>query len=358
MSQYVVGGSARAVLFQGETLYATGNTLNNSEINYSIDSTDLRGGQKNALVAQYFHDPNVAITLTNVLFSFDEAALALGGTMSMGGLSLKEERVAIGTGNKATPTETPISADGGNEIMVWYKKPTDTLWSNAVYTGDSITIPSSTQNEPYCLKYFWNNPNARSMRVKATYEPAEVHLVLIKDIYFAEVQKSGQTVPGAKAGNLFFDIPRYKLNGNLDLAFAAGDTAGTSLSGNALAVNDGTSCEEDMIYGTITEEIFNAKWEDSVIALAVENSELEMSQSASETLIVRAVFGDGMASQRKDNKNFTFTIASAPVATATGVKVTNEGVVSAGTVTGDAVIEVTLTGAPSVPPAFVSVSVT
>ena len=39
------------------------------------------------------------------------------------------------------------------------------------------------------------------------------------------------------------------------------------------------------------------------MALAVENSDIELAKSASETLIVRAVFGAGMASQRKDNSN-------------------------------------------------------
>lgn len=131
-----------------------------------------------------------------------------------------------------------------------------------------------------------------------------------------------------------------------------------SLSGQALAVLDGATCEDDPYYGTMTEEIYGAKWQDDVIALAIENADVEIAKSGTETLIVRAVYGKGMASQRKDNSNFTFTKVNDPTATATGVTVSTEGVVSAGTVDGAAVIEVTLKNAPNVPPAFATVTVT
>ena len=94
------------------------------------------------------------------------------------------------------------------------------------------------------------------------------------------------------------------------------------------------------------------------MALAVENSDIELAKSASETLIVRAVFGAGMASQRKDNSNFTFSVVSSPASTATGTSVDTKGVVKAGTQAGVAVVQVMLTGAPDVDPAFVTVTVT
>ncbi len=130
-----------------------------------------------------------------------------------------------------------------------------------------------------------------------------------------------------------------------------------SLSGQALAVLDGTTCEDDPYYGTMTQEIFGAKWQDDVIALAAEDSDIDMAQNDTETAVIRAVFGKGMASQRKDNENFTFAVAESPVATATGGKVSNKGVITAGTQTGVAVIEVTLTNYPKVAPAYIKVTV-
>lgn len=121
---------------------------------------------------------------------------------------------------------------------------------------------------------------------------------------------------------------------------------------------DGATCEDDPYYGTMTEEIYGAKWQDNVVAIAVENAEMELSTDASGTLIVRAVYGKGMASQRKDNSNFTFTKVTSPAATATALTVgANTGIVSAGAQAGVAVIEVSLTDAPNVSPAFVNVTV-
>lgn len=41
-------------------------TLTESTFNFSISSEEIRGGQANALFGKYFHDSNLAITLTDV----------------------------------------------------------------------------------------------------------------------------------------------------------------------------------------------------------------------------------------------------------------------------------------------------
>lgn len=357
MKNYVAGGAGRVLLFLGEQLYAVGNTLNSNAIHFAATAEDIRGGHKNILFAQYFHDPSMSIDLVNVLFNFGDLALATGNTIEQGGLSLKEESATLAAGGVASLTQTPVIPTGSGSIYVWYKKPADADWKEVVYTADkSVTIPGAAQGDTYCLKYFWNNENAQSMTLKAAYEPAEVQLVLIQDLYPVEVQK-GNVTPGSKAGNFITICPRYKLNGTTDLDFSAGSVVGTSLSGNVLAVDDENSCDGEQIYGYMTQEIFSEKWQDNVVALAIENADMELSQNNSETLIVRAVFGKGMASQRKDNSNFTFTKVADPAATATEVAVSTAGVVSAGTQDGSAVIEVTLTGAANVPPAYATVTV-
>lgn len=142
------------------------------------------------------------------------------------------------------------------------------------------------------------------------------------------------------------------------MAWAAASAATVSLSGKALAYADTETCEVDPVYGTMTQEIFGADWRDDVVALACENADLDLAQSGTETLIVRAVFSGAVASQRKDNSNFTFAIVDAPASTATGTTVgANTGVVTAGSTDGTAVISITLTGRPNVPPAYATVTV-
>ena len=112
----------------------------------------------------------------------------------------------------------------------------------------------------------------------------------------------------------------------MNLAWAATSAATVPLNGKALAYDDSTSCEEDPVYGTMTQEVFGAKWQDDVIALAIENADIELQSPETEQLIVRAVFGGNIASQRKDAANFTFAVATG---SATYIDVDNTGKVTA-----------------------------
>ena len=101
----------------------------------------------------------------------------------------------------------------------------------------------------------------------------------------------------------------------------------------------GDSCEEEPYYGTMTEEIFGYSWKEDVIALAIENSDIEIAQGGSEQLAVRAVFGGSIASQRVDATDLTFAVETGN----SYASVAPTGVVS-GTAAGEAVVSVTLKG--------------
>ena len=338
---YVAGGAGRALLFLGEQLYSVGNTLNNNAIHYTISAEDLRGGKKNFLIAQYFHDPNMTIDLENVFFNFNEIGLVTGNTIEQGGLSFKEEQVVAAAGGVVTPTQTPVAPVGmAGKILVWYKKPADKDWKDVTY-NNGVTIPNATVGEVYCIKYFWNNLNAESMTLNANSEPAELQLVLIQDLYSVSVQK-GITTPGAKAGQAITICPRYKLNGNIDLNFAAGSTVGTSLSGTVLTVEDDSSCEGDYIFGYMTQEIFGAKWQNEVKAIAFEDADIALANGGTQTLVCYVLFDGNKAPKIVDNANFTFAVEDG----GTFASVNDQGVVTA-QAAGTAHISATLKGADS-----------
>ena len=305
------------------------------------------------MLGRYFHDSNMQVTLVDAMFDLQYMALSLGVNLESGGLSVKEEELAVGVDGTVTASETPVAFSGS--MIGWYKKPSDTEWSIGTFTGSKMAVSGGSQNDTYCVKYFYINENARSITIKSQYVPAELHVVIMNDLYSGDV---GSQSDATRYGRLITDIPRLQMDGNQTLNLAATSAATINLTGSALAVLSGDTCEEDPYYGTMTEEIYGAKWQDDVVALAVENSDVELARSQSETLTVRAVFGAGMASQRKDNSNFTFSVVNTPASTATGTTVDSKGVVKAGTQTGVAVVQVMLTGAPDVDPAFVTVTVT
>lgn len=337
MANIFTAGPARALFFYGQQLIGVGKTLSETVFDSSITGEEVRGGPGNLLYGKYFHDSNLNIQITDAMFNLQYVAASLGVDVNQGGVSLYESAKAgetVAAGGKITLTETAVAFDGS--ILAWYKKPADDDWTVATVSENAITVPGATAGDHYCVKYFYQNLNAKSITIKAQYVPKTLHLVLINDLYSGDVANVAAST--SKYGRLITDIPQYQLDGSQNLSWSATSTATVSLNGSALAIDDGTSCEEDPIYGTMTQEIFGAKWQDDVKAVAIGNADIDLAKSTSETLQVYAVFGGGVASRMMDNSNFNFTVESG----GTSASVNASGVVTATTTGGTAVISVTL----------------
>lgn len=339
---HFLAGVGRALIFSGDNLIGVAKTLTESTFNFSISSEDIRGGAANALWGKYFHDSNLQIQLTDAMFKLEYVAANLGVDIRQGGLTVYESGAngdAIAVDGQLTLTHTATEFDGS--AIGWYKKPTDLEWSIGAISDNTMTIPGASVGESYCVKYFYQNPNARSIPINVQYVPKVWHIVILNDLFAGDVSDIGSAT---RYGRIITDIPRYQLDGNMTLNLTATSASTVPINGNALAVESGNSCEEEPYYGSMTEEIFGASWENSVIALAVENSELELVNGASDTLIVRAVFGGVTASARQDNTNFTFAVESGDT-----VAVNSSGLVTANAEgTGENLISVTLTERPSI----------
>lgn len=310
MARKFLSGVGTALLFRGNDLIGVAKTLTESTFAFSITAEEIRGGRGNALFGKYFHDSNLTVTLTDAMFNLEYIAASLGVSVEQGGISVYEssasgEQIVDGS---ITLANTPVAFDGA--LIGWYKKPTDSNWSigTITSTGNNVykmSIQGATANASYCVKYFYNNPNARSITIPTQYVPDELHVTILNDLYNADIASDTNA---SIIGRLITDIPRLQMDGNQNLALTATGAATTSLSGSALAVESLDTCETEAYYGTMTEEEFNAVWQDNVVALAIENADIDLKKSAKEKLIVRAVYGGSTPSQRKDNSNFTFTV--------------------------------------------------
>ena len=348
-----LAGVARAILLRGNTIIGVANTLITSGFDFTIASEEIRGGQGNGLFGKYFHDSALNVTIEDAMFNLEYVAASLGTTLRQGGLSFKEEESTVATAKQIPLSTTPLALEGS--LVAWYSKPGQDNWITGTVKNANgkyyIDVEAATVGEKYCIKYFWQNENAESIVIPVQYVPAELHVILINDEFSGEAIDSIDTTA---VGRLITDIPRLQLDGAQNLALTATGAATTSLSGSALAVaSDATSCETDAYYGTMTEEIFGATWQDNVVALAIEDNDIQLATSKTATLSVYAVYGGNKASQKKDNSNFTFTVVggSSSIITvdATGL-VTAKG-------TGSAYVQVTLTGKDNVAPAYAQVTV-
>ena len=351
MAEKFLANVGTALIFRGNEFAGIGNFLTENTFSFSASPNEVRGGANNPLLGRWFSDSTLNVTITNATFKLEYLAWSLGTTIEQGGTSFYESQDGekVVTAGQIELKNKPAAFNGA--MIGWYKKPAETGWSIGAITETGskyyLAVAGAQPNDVYCIKYPYMDENARMMAIPADFNPDELHVVLLNDLYNADLNTNSAA---SKVGRLITDIPRLSLDPSQDLTLSATSSAPTQLTGTALRYTSSESCESTAVYGTMTEQIYGAKWQDSVVALAVENADMELGASETETAIVRVVYGGSVASQRKANSNFTFAKVSG------NATVNNEGVVNSGA-SGESVISVTLTGYPTVSPAYIHVKV-
>ena len=200
-----------------------------------------------------------------------------------------------------------------------------------------MAIPNATIGEKYCVMYFYQNANADNIIIPVDYVPDELHVIILNDLFNADISTTNNAT---KIGRLITDIPRLQLDGAQELNLTATSAATVSLSGSALAVDNTDSCEGESYYGTMTEEIFGAKWQNEVKAIAFEDADIALANGGTQTLVCYVLFDGNKAPKIVDNANFTFAVEDGN----TFASVDDKGVVTA-QAAGTAHISATLKGA-------------
>lgn len=352
MAEKFLANVGTALIFRGNEFAGVGNFLTENTFSFSASPNEVRGGANNPLLGRWFSDSTLNVTITNATFKLEYLAWSLGTTIEQGGTSFYESQDGekVVTAGQIELKNKPAAFNGA--MIGWYKKPAETGWSIGAITETGgkyyLAVAGAQVNDIYCIKYPYMDENARMIAIPADFNPDELHVVLLNDLYNADINTNSAA---SKVGRLITDIPRLSLDPSQDLTLNATSSAPTQLTGTALRYTSGESCESTASYGTMTEQVYGAKWQDNVIALACENSDMALGTGAKETAIIRVVYGGSTASQRKDNSNFTFTVVSGDST------VDNKGVVTAASSAGKTVISVTLDGYASVAPAYIYVDV-
>lgn len=299
-----LAGVGRALLIRGNNLIGVANTLTDSTFDFSVTSEDVRAGAANMLWGRYFHDSTLNVTLTDAMFRLEYMAAVLGTNIQSGGLSIKEEQRTV-SNSTITASETPVAT--GGVVIGWYKLPTEDNWKvGTFYDGNKIYIVGATNDTVYCLKYFYENENARSITINANYIPSELHLVIINDLFNGDI--ANEPSETTKIGRLITDIPRFQLDGSQNLSLTSTGVASMSLAGSALAVTDPNSCEGEAYYGTMTEEIFGETWQDRVVGIYLSENFVEVAPQASYIIEAYVLFKDGSRQLKKGTDFDTFVV--------------------------------------------------
>lgn len=332
-------GVARVAVFVGDQLLLNANTLSASSINFNVSSTDIRGGDSNALYGRYFYDSSMGVTLTDIMWNLDWLAMNTGSVVENGSDIFEDEKVVLTAGGNGTVTGTPIAVDNFGTIG-WATKPGENQWVKVIFSGKDFSVPGATENETYCVRYMSTNSAARKIVISSTFIPQTVKLVMTGRLYAGSenVTPTYLGENGTIAGKFEVIIPRFQFAGTQELSLTSTGVSNTPMTGNALAVQ-ALDCSNSGYYATITEWINNAKWYDNVLDIAVAGGNIEMTTGANQMLSVRAIPRSG-AAYSVANSNFTFTSKDPAVAT-----VDNTGLVNA-VAAGETAITVVVTDKP------------
>lgn len=242
MAKYFLGSVGTAEAFRminGEPVLAfVSKTLTDSGINISTTKDDVRAGTGAPIQFSFYHDPSVEINLTDVLFDETYVEAQLGTKFNQGADIYKSATFEATDGHMTYTIEDELASlnmgCGNSKKVVWYSlnngewKVADTELEGSVFTApEAGTV---------CLRYVTHDENARMAEITSDMIPEELFLVITAPIYAGDACSASN---GKAAGYITYEIPRFKLNGAQEFTMNMSSNQTMSLSGVALASQDG-----------------------------------------------------------------------------------------------------------------------
>lgn len=212
-------------------------TLTDSGLNISTTKDDIRAGTGAPIQFSFYHDPSVEITLTDVLFDEAYIEAQLGADFHQGGKAyFSESKVA--SSNKITLDRDPLTLSAGcnsEETVVWLTEKGKDNWRRAESVSGREIAGLETGTE-YCVRYVALDADARVAEITSEIIPQELFLVITAPVFSGD---SCSASNGKRAGTITYEIPRFKLNGAQEFSMNMSSNQTLSLSGIALASEDG-----------------------------------------------------------------------------------------------------------------------
>lgn len=310
MAYYFMAGVYDVDLFTKDMspILVNGKTLVDSGMTISTSNEEIRAGKGAQLYGRYFHTSGLTFTINDAMFNMDFIALNVGALKEIGGNTFAEEQVTIQEANTITVQGTPVDFLGKG--LVGYYAPAGTNdYTKITFNGQSATATGVTVGEVYCVKYVIQNSNLEEITIPASIIPEECIMVLRGDLFLGSDPTN--TATATKAGYVETIVPRFQPDGNVDFTVNMTGAAQTPLSGSALVAYDNTlTCGASGYYAKINKVVEDANWYDSLIALAVDDANIEFTaEGQTQTVVTYGVFQGLTASAVIPPANLTYTLS-------------------------------------------------
>lgn len=328
-----------AYVYAGDQLLFTSKALTDSSISIGITAEEVRGGKGNKLIGRYFHDSSFGLTLQDALFELGYIAHNVGSQVVSGtsGMLTEEQITATGSG-ALTVGGTPYDFLSLGTIG-WIAKPGSDEWSTFTFSGSSatgVTLADGSaiiNGDTYCVKYMSEAP-CDEVVISADFVPDEVSVVLKGDLYKAS--KGNDVSTSSIIGHIEVDVPRFQLEGSMDISLSSSGAAQIPFSGQALVTME-DSCEGGGYYAVVKEFETSANWYDNLVAFALEGSDsISIVKDTTKKLNIYGIYSNGSAKLIKSS-NLKFTATS-------GVGTVSDGVLTAANTAGTGTITVECSG--------------
>ena len=328
-----------AYVYAGDQLLFTSKALTDSSISIGITAEEVRGGKGNKLIGRYFHDSSFGLTLQDALFELGYIAHNVGSQVVSGtsGMLTEEQITATGSG-ALTVSGTPYDFLSLGTIG-WIAKPGSDEWSTFTFSGSSatgVTLADGSaiiEGDTYCVKYMSEAP-CDEVVISADFVPDEVTVVLKGDLYKAS--KGNDVSTSSIIGHIEVDVPRFQLEGSMDISLSSSGAAQIPFSGQALVTME-ESCEGGGYYAVVKEFETSANWYDNLVAFALEGSDsISIVKDTTKKLNIYGIYSNGSAKLIKSS-NLKFTATS-------GAGTVSDGVLTAADTAGSGTITVECSG--------------
>lgn len=326
-----MAGVADISILAGSDLLLESKTLVDSSISIAVTAEEIRAGKGAKLIGRYFHTSQFSIELNDSVFQLDYIAMNVGSVITQLGADYGEYELSATADGTITVDGTPTDFLSYGTIG-WYAPVGSNVWTTFTFdtgTNTATGVAGITAGQKYCIRYM-NNSQCEEVIIPADFVPGEVTLIMKADLFKASKGEGNDSK--SKVGKVEIEVPRFQLNGNMDLTLNMTGASQTPLSGQALATVDGSAgCESSGYYSKIRQVYFDTIWQDNVQGLGfVPNDEIEVAVGSTASTSIFATFKTNTAAKKVDPTELTYTVADSAIATVTNGIVTG---VSAGTTT-------------------------
>jgi len=280
MSNYFIAGVGKVDLFKGSDLLLTSKTLVDSSINLSVTLEDIRAGAGAKLYGKYAHTSTMGMKLTEAMFKMELLAANVGAnfeTVRGTAVDVVSGTATGGVVDISTITPKPLYP-GVEKVVVWVAPKGTNDFQTCTVTGGSTTVNAiGLTDGEVCIKYIKENAADKTIKVAGNFIPDTLTAILEANIYAGDSENLAQST---KVGKLVITIPRFMLNGTMDLSMTMTGASQMPIEGSALAVTDTSDCNDDNDYYAIISEVMtNATWYTDLLAVYIEGSDFTIAAS-------------------------------------------------------------------------------